>query len=193
MAKSIMYTGPMFAGKSSKLVEKISDYDHYNLFKPNMDDRYEKGEVVCHTGVSLKCQSVPADDIYKEVLENDYNELEAVGIDEAQFFGESIVDVVHYAEENDVDLVFAGLNLDFKKEVFGYMDELIDMSDEVYYLTADCDFEGCDADALYTQRLLDDEPASYDSPVVVVGADDVYEARCEEHHKVRYPDDVTNK
>lgn len=185
MGRTILYTGPMFAGKTTNLIKRAVEYDNFDLYKPNMDDRYSKDDIVCHNGEKLPAASVPVDKLYDEVKQSYYEELDVVGVDEAQFFGDEIVEVYNYLEDKDVDMIFAGLDLDFKREQFGRVLNIAEKADEVFYLTADCDYEDCDKNAEFTQRLIDGEPASYDSPQVVVGKDDVYEARCEGHHVVR--------
>ncbi len=183
-----IYTGPMFAGKTTRMIEELETYDNFMALKPNMDDRYSEVDIVSHNGHEIPASSVPSDELLLYVVEDvDYGDISAVGIDEVQFFEESVVDAVDYILSKDVDVIAAGLDTDFRKEPFGSVPELREMADEYEKLSARC--EECGDEAGYTQRIIDGEPASYDSPQVLIGADETYEPRCEEHHVVGKPEE----
>ena len=115
-------------------------------------------------------------------------ETDFVAIDEAQFFDEQIVDVVRYLTDNDVEVVFSALPLDFKGEPFGPAPILFAMADEIVNLTAICKHHDngkiCGREATRTQRIVNGEPAHYTEPVILIGAEESYEARCIDHHEV---------
>ena len=79
-------------------------------------------------------------------------------------------------------VIIAGLDMDFRGEAFGPMPQLLAQAEKVDKLQAIC--QVCGAPASRSQRLLDGKPADYDDPVILVGAEEVYEARCRSCHKV---------
>ena len=100
-----------------------------------------------------------------------------VAIDEIQFFDKEIVSVVRKLEENGKRVIASGLDLDFKGEPFGSMPELLCIADKVDKLTAVCMKCGSDR-ATRTQRLINGFPADKSSPLIMIGGDETYEARC---------------
>ncbi len=186
-----VFYGPMFAGKTSRMIEEVKKYDSFSAVKPNLDDRYSEIDIVSHNGLKIPANSVPVDEVYDLVKGFDYDELSVVGFDEAQFFEEEVCDAVDYVLEKGVDVVVAGLDTDFRKEPFGSMPELKEMSDYFEKLYAEC--EVCGDDAGYTQRILDGEPAAYDDPVVVIGAEESYEPRCDDHHIIGKADEYDER
>jgi thymidine kinase len=117
-------------------------------------------------------------DILKELKP----ETTVVGIDEAQFYDPGIVEVVRLLAEKGLRVILTGLDMDFRGEPFGCMPELMARAERVDKLQAICMV--CGEPASRTQRLVDGKPARFDDPVVVVGAQEIYEARCRKHHEV---------
>ncbi|MDP6294109.1 MAG: thymidine kinase, partial [Candidatus Woesearchaeota archaeon] len=112
-------------------------------------------------------------------------EQRVVVIDELQFFQEGIVGVVKSLLVDGLNIIGAGLDTNFRGEPFGYMPHLIGIASEVQKYTAVCEVEGCNKEAPLTQRLIDGEPAPYDSPEILVGdKEEGYEPRCLQHHEV---------
>jgi Thymidine kinase len=105
-----------------------------------------------------------------------------VGIDEAQFFDEGIVKVIENLAAKGMRVIVTGLDMDFRGEPFGCMPELMARADKVDKLQAIC--MKCGEPANRTQRLVDGKPAHYHDPIVIVGASEMYEARCRAHHEV---------
>jgi len=105
-----------------------------------------------------------------------------VAIDEAQFFDENIINVVDELAERGLRVIVAGLDLNFKGEPFGCMPVLMARAERVDKLQAICMV--CGEPASRTQRLVNGKPARYDDPVIIVGAAELYEARCRTHHEV---------
>ncbi|MGM8211427.1 thymidine kinase [Virgibacillus sp. W0430] len=175
--------GSMFSGKSEELIRRIRRATYGNLivrvFKPAIDDRYADTEVVSHNGTALFALSVTkAAEIWNHVDET----VDVVGIDEAQFFDEEIVHIVNELAQNGKRVIVAGLDTDFRGEPFGPMPEIIVSSESITKLTAICPV--CGSAANRTQRLINGKPASYDEPVILVGASESYEPRCRHHHEV---------
>ncbi len=109
-------------------------------------------------------------------------ETTVVGIDEAQFFDRDILEVVQGLADSGLRAIVAGLDTDFRGEPFGPMPDLMALAEVVDKLHAICMV--CGELASRTQRLIDGRPARFDDPIVVVGAAELYEARCRRHHEV---------
>jgi len=105
-----------------------------------------------------------------------------IGIDEAQFFDDELVEIVQSLADRGVRVIVAGLDTDFRGEPFGPMPVLMAKAERVEKLNAICMV--CGGEASRTQRLVNGKPARYDDPVVIVGAAELYEARCRRHHVV---------
>ena len=116
-------------------------------------------------------------------LELANGESTVVAIDEAQFFDDGIVAVAQrLAEDFDIRVIIAGLDMDFRGEPFGAMPRLLSIAEDVTKLQAICVV--CGEPASRTQRLVNGRPAAYDDPIILVGAQESYEARCRQHHEV---------
>lgn len=183
--------GPMFSEKTTTLVAKARRAEHagkkVQVFKPIIDIRYGGGPVV-KSHDELEYPAVPVEKA-KDILKLLNPDTTFVGVDEAQFLDEEIVGVIHELLERNIEVVFTGLPLDFRGELFGKIPELLAKADYVINLTAVCKYIGpdgkqCNKDATRTQRFVDGKPANYNDPVVIVGAAELYEARCPDHHIV---------
>lgn len=177
-------SGCMFAGKTEELIRRINVLSYANkniiVFKPKVDNRYSDTEIVSHSGAKVPCLVVDrAQDILKRVKVD----TEVVAIDEIQFFDKEIVDVCEYLADKGIRVMVAGLDKDFRGEAFGVMPELLTRAEFVTKLTAVC--AKCGAPATRTQRMVDGKPASFDDPIVLVGAVEHYEPRCRHCHEVK--------
>ena len=105
-----------------------------------------------------------------------------MGIDEAQFFDGGIVAVAQSLADKGMRVIVAGLDTDFRGEPFGCMPTFLAIAERVDKLQAICMV--CGEAACRTQRLVNGHPAHFHDPVVIVGASEMYEARCREHHEV---------
>lgn len=175
--------GSMFSGKSEELIRRLRRATYANMeirvFKPVIDNRYDEQSVVSHNGTTIMAKPIQdAADILNHIDET----TEIVGIDEIQFFDEAIIDVVDTLADRGILVIAAGLDTDFRGEPFGPMPKLMAMSEYVTKLNAICPV--CGSPATRTQRLIDGKPASYDDPVILVGASESYEPRCRHHHDV---------
>ncbi|HFC08471.1 MAG TPA: thymidine kinase [Chloroflexi bacterium] len=175
--------GPMFSGKTEELIRRLRRAviarQKVQVFKPALDNRYAKTAVASHAGGVF--EAIPLNDI--EALEQHLkDDTTVVGIDEAQFFSEKITAIVQRLADRGVRVIVAGLDMDFRGEPFGPMPALLAQADQVDKLQAICVV--CGFPASRSQRLINGKPARYDDPVVIVGASEMYEARCRAHHEV---------
>lgn len=175
--------GPMYSGKSEELIRRVKRAkiakQNVIVFKPTIDDRYSKEDVVSHSGYSV--DSIPiknSDDIYDYI--ND--DTQVVGIDEVQFFDDNIVDVCIDLADKGIRVICAGLDMDFRGEPFGPTPRLLAIAEFVDKIQAICSV--CGQPATRTQRLIDSKPARYDDPIIQVGAVESYQARCRKCHEI---------
>ena len=177
-------TGPMYCGKSEELIRRLRRVkiakQKVKVFKPVLDNRYSKKDVVSHSGNSI--EAVPVDHP-EEILERIDETVDVVGIDEAQFFHEDLVEICEDLADQGIRVILAGLDRDFRNQPFGPMPELMARAEYVDKLHAIC--IQCGEPASRTQRLIDGEPAAIDDPVILVGASEVYEARCRCCHAIK--------
>ncbi|WP_216319608.1 thymidine kinase [Deinococcus aestuarii] len=186
--------GPMFSGKSEELIRRLTRAviarQRVAVFKPALDRRYHAAHVASHAGRSIEAVAVRDACAVRAHLAGegvllaapDHTLPEVVGIDEAQFFGPDLGPLVLELAQAGVRVILAGLDLDFRAEPFGCIPDLLARAESVEKLTAICTV--CGAPATRSQRLIGGEPARYDDPVVLVGAQESYEARCRVHHHV---------
>ena len=175
--------GCMFAGKTEELIRRINVLSYAKkdimVFKPKIDNRYSDSEIVSYSGAHVPCLAVEkAKDILKKIT----SDVEVVAIDEVQFFDQDIIEVCEYLADKGIRVMVAGLDKDFRGESFGVMPELLTRAEFVTKLTAIC--AKCGSPATRTQRLINGKPASFEDPIVLVGAKDHYEPRCRHCHKV---------
>ena len=174
--------GCMFSGKTEELIRRLRRAQiakqNVKIFKPKIDLRYSNTSIVSHSEQSLPSLLVTD---AREILTLS-NDAQVVGIDEAQFFDEGIVLIAQRLADDGLRVIVAGLDTDFRGEPFGPMPELMAKAEVVDKLHAICMV--CGEPASRTQRLVNSQPACYEDPVVIVGASEMYEARCREHHQV---------
>jgi len=183
-------SGSMFAGKTETLIKEAVRAEiagkNVLIFKPATDDRWGiKEKIKSHSGAEHDAFVLKnATDIVNFLKPN----TDIVAFDEIQFFGPEIVDVVQALLEADIHVIFAGLSLDFKGEPFGSMPQLLALCDEIEKPTAICteviNGEICGANATKTQRIVNGQPANFHDPLILIGAEQDYQARCSKHHKV---------
>ncbi|MGB9067888.1 MAG: thymidine kinase [Candidatus Acidiferrales bacterium] len=163
--------GPMFSGKSEELIRRLRRAEigkqRVQIFKPVIDQRYSKNGIVSHSGLEIASELVKSG---AEILEKVAPRTEVVGIDEAQFLGESIVAEASHLAELGKRVIVAGLATDFMGRPFEPMPRLLAVAEEITKLLAIC--MRCGNPAVHTQRLVASEE------LIVVGAGGMYEARC---------------
>ncbi|HHW15544.1 MAG TPA: thymidine kinase [Firmicutes bacterium] len=175
--------GSMFSGKSEELIRRLKRAriarQKIQVFKPTIDDRYSFADVVSHDGDKIEAVSVKS---AAEILPLVEDDTEVVAIDEVQFFDPEIVTVCQRLANQGRRVILAGLDQDFRGEPFGSVPILMALAEEVTKLRAIC--MRCGGPASRTQRLVDGRPAYYEDPIILVGAQEHYEARCRKCHEV---------
>jgi thymidine kinase len=163
--------GPMFSGKSEELIRRLRRAEigkqRVQIFKPVIDQRYSKNGIVSHSGLEIPSEIVASG---AEILQRVAARTEVVGIDEAQFMGETIVADCARLAELGKRVIVAGLDTDFMGRPFEPMPRLLAVAEEITKLLAIC--MQCGNPAVHTQRLVASEE------LIVVGAGGMYEARC---------------
>ena len=176
--------GSMFCGKSEELIRRLRRAviakRSIQVFKPTIDDRYSGVQkVTSHSGYEIACSPVVSS---QALLGQIIQGVSVIGIDEAQFFDEGLIDVIDTLVNGGARVIAAGLDMNFRGEPFGIMPVLLAKAERVDKLQAICMV--CGESATRTQRLVNGQPAFLDDPVVIVGAAEMYEARCRIHHEV---------
>jgi len=176
-------TGSMFSGKTDELIRRLRRAriarQKVQVFKPIIDNRYGLEKVTSHAGSEFEAQPIRQATEIPALVEADTT---VVALDEAQFFEPEVCEVCRTLAARGVRVIVAGLDQDFRAEPFGPMPQLLALAEEVDKLHAICAV--CGGEASRTQRLINGQPAAYDDPIMVVGASEMYEARCREHHLV---------
>lgn len=175
--------GSMFSGKSEELIRRVKRATYakqeVKVFKPAIDNRYSEEAVVSHNGTSMTSHVISSS---AEIWDHISESTDVIAVDEVQFFGESIIGDLSLLADKGYRVIAAGLDMDFRGEPFGVVPNLMAVAESVTKLQAVCSV--CGSPASRTQRLIDGKPASYDDPVILVGASESYEARCRHHHEV---------
>jgi thymidine kinase len=181
--------GVMFSGKSEELIRRVRRAliarRQGQVFKSHLDERYGGiTRVSSHTGVEIEATPV---DGTAEIVRRVLPDTEVVAIDEAQFLDEGIVEVATALAARGVRVIVAGTDTDFRGAPFGRMGELMAVAEDVTKLQAICVV--CGDLACRNQRLIDGRPARFDSPTIMVGGSEAYEARCRRCHRVPRQDE----
>ena len=175
--------GSMFSGKTDELIRRLVRAtiarQKVQVFKPAIDVRYAVEKVTSHAGANYDATPVEKAADIRAKLDKDTT---VVAIDEAQFMDSEVVEVARELAARGVRVLIAGLDTDFRGEPFGPMPILMSIAEHVSKLHAICMV--CGDDASRTQRLVNGKPARFDDPIVIVGASEMYEARCRLHHEV---------
>ncbi len=175
--------GSMFSGKTEELIRRLRRAEiarqRIQVFKPAVDVRYAEKAIASHNGLQLN--ALPVKD-GEELLQQLSPEADVVAIDEVQFFEDDVVELCNELAEQGKRVICAGLDMDFRGVPFGPIPQLLAIAEKVDKLQAICVI--CGQPASRTQRLIEGRPACYEDPVLLVGASEVYEARCREHHEV---------
>jgi thymidine kinase len=169
--------GPMFSGKSEELIRRLKRAriarQRVACYKPDIDLRYHRTSIASHSSHTHEASTVTNVEHLKAALFPQLDDIDVIGIDEAQFFDDAIipltVELVHLGKR----ILLAGLDTTFNAEPFGPIPALMAIADEVTKLSAVCMV--CGAPAIHTQRL------GQSQELVLVGAAGLYEARCRTH------------
>lgn len=177
-------SGPMFSGKTEEFIRRIKRAriarQKVQVFKHVIDVRYNVEKVVSHNGLNV--EAIPVTDSWKifDFLKPDTL---IVAIDEAQFFDKELPNVCNKLADEGLRVIVAGLDTDFRGEPFGPVPIILAIAEKMDKLSAVC--MKCGEPATRTQRLVNGRPASYDDSVIIVGAKEMYEARCRHCHRIR--------
>ena len=163
--------GPMFSGKSEELIRRLRRAriarKRVQVFKPVIDDRYSKDEIVSHGDQRMKSDVVTN---AQEILKFLDWRTQVVGIDESNFFGPDLVDIAQQLADTGKQVIIAGLDTDYLGRPFVPMPELLCLAESITKTLAIC--MRCGNPAKHTQRLVESDD------LIVVGATGMYEARC---------------
>ncbi|NLH98137.1 MAG: thymidine kinase [Chthonomonadales bacterium] len=177
-------TGCMFSGKTEELIRLVRRAMHarrvVQVFKSSLETRAETTVVRTHDGTTFSAVTARSSRDIEAALLPD---VEVVAIEEIQFFDAAIVDLCMELADCGVDVICAGLDQDFRGEPFGFMPKLLALAENVVKLKAIC--KQCGAEATRTQRLVDGKPPAWGDPLILIGAEETYEARCRRCHEVR--------
>jgi thymidine kinase len=175
--------GCMFSGKTEELIRRVRRAviakQKVQVFKPHIDNRYAITQVKSHNGLGFDAIPVVSSRNILDLVEPDTT---VVAVDEAQFFDHDLPHVVSNLADQGKRVICAGLDLDFRGEPFGPMPMLLCIAERVDKLTAICVVSG--EPATRTQRIINGKPASYNDPIILVGATESYEARSRQCHEV---------
>ena len=176
-------SGSMFSGKTEELI-RLSRRALYarrsvQVFKHAIETRSEHDEIRSHNGIPHEAIPVTSSE---DLLEKVDPATDVVAIEEAQFFDVGIIEACRHLADGGYDVLVAGLDMDFRGEPFGPMPGLLAGADEIVKLRAIC--ARCGRDAARSQRLIDGRPAPASAPIILVGAEESYEARCRHCHEV---------
>jgi len=152
--------GSMFSGKTEELIRRVAS----------------------HNGMQVEAVPVESTVQLRALIDPDTT---VVALDEAQFFDDDVVALCGELANQGRRVIVAGLDMDFRGEPFGPMPQLMAQAERVDKVQAICVV--CGGPASRTQRLINGQPAAYGDPVILVGASEVYEARCRGCHVVPTP------
>lgn len=187
-------TGCMSSGKTDELLRLLRRAEFARrrsiLVRPDIDDRTPAEYAESRSKARYPSVVVPRMEPARILSLARERDADLVGIEEAEFFDDRIVEVVQTLRNSGRHVIASGLNLDFAGRPFGPMPTLLALADEITMLTAICVV--CGETATRTQRLVGGRPAAIDDPLIVVGgleraSMETYEARCIRHHEIAPP------
>lgn len=162
--------GPMFSGKTEELIRRLRRAEiakmRVSIFKPKIDDRYSIDHIVSHSEARIPSVAVSSAAEIEELAQD----AQVIGVDEAQFFDDSLIDICERLADAGKRVIVAGLDTDFRTQPFGPIPQLLARAEYITKTLAIC--MQCGNPANRTQRITED------SRKVVVGAGKIYEARC---------------
>ncbi len=179
--------GSMFSGKTEELMRRLKRAEHARqgvlTIKHQIDNRSHSATIMSHDGHMRNALPIDGTTVgVDKILELANDSIDVIGVDEIQFFPNRILDIICQLVDEGKRVVVAGLDLDFRGEPFGIMPLLLTIADEVTKLKAICIV--CAKDAHYTQRIVNGQPAGYDDSIIVVGASEMYQARCRNCYQI---------
>jgi len=186
-----IYFGSMFSEKSGDMLKRALEASLYQkkkvlFLKPSIDDRFGEDVIQSRTGLRVQAFNIPCDlrQVFKnfresgQIVGQNISDYDLIVIDEGQFFSKEIVPLVEAILAMDKAVYIAALNLDYRGKPIGSVGELILQADKVVHKTAYCSV--CGAPALFSQRLVNNEPFTEPGQTVFIGNSE-YEPRCRKH------------
>jgi thymidine kinase len=173
MGRIIVITGPMYSGKTTRLIQEIEKYEiadkAYIVFKPSIDVRYGISNISNHKGLKVEAHPIKrSKDMLEFLSEKKFN---LIAIDEAQFFDEDLIEIVQDLADEGYTVILSCLDMDFKRQPFDISSKLLSIADSVIKNKAVC--ERCGSfDATYSFKLKGGESQ------IDVGGKDKYIAVC---------------
>ena len=169
--------GSMFSGKTEELIRRIRRAEiakqRVKVFKPKIDNRYSEFSIVSHNEQSYPSEIIENAD---EILEKSFD-TEVIGIDEAQFFDNNLVEICQMLADSCKRVIVAGLDQDYRAKPFEPMPQILAIAEYITKIHAVCVV--CGAPANRTQRVTENKDR------VLVGGENHYEARCRLHHIIK--------
>jgi thymidine kinase len=181
--------GVMFSGKSEELIRRVRRAviarKQVQVFKSHLDARYAGlYSVTTHDGMTVEAEPV---DSSREIMRRIRTGVEVVAVDEVQFLDNGIIEVAQHLADSGVRIILAGTDVDFRGLPFGAMAPLMCAAEVVDKLHAICVV--CGGPASRNQRLVNGRPAPWDSPTIMIGGRESYEARCRHCHRLPRSDE----
>ncbi|WP_336037992.1 thymidine kinase [Halobacterium yunchengense] len=180
-------TGSMFSGKTEELLRRLRRAEiagqDVAAFTPAVDDRYGESTLGSHAGRTWEATVVDTTAEGVAQIPNYLNGEAVVAVDEANFFPRELVSVCQELADDDRRVVVSGTDQTYRGEPFEPIPQLMAVAEYVEKFQAIC--TQCGEPATRNQRLIEGEPAHYDDPTIMVGAEESYEARCRNCHVVR--------
>ena len=172
--------GPMFAGKSTKLIEIANRYEsiqkHILTITHIIDNRYGEGVISSHNHIQKKCMTT---DLLEKILKNpDYKASEIVVIEEGQFFADLKSFVIRAVDMDKKHVIVGGLSGDYQRKPFGQILELIPIADSVQKISAFCKICNDGTEAHFTKRIISGNMETQ----TLVGSNDIYMPVCRNHY-----------
>lgn len=175
--------GSMFSGKSEELILRLRRAQFAKqrvvVFKHSLDDRVARSYITTHNGNKFEAIPIEHPSTILSVVDN---ETQIIAVDEIQFFSNDIINIICQLVNEGKRVIVAGLDLDFRGAPFGPIPTLMAIADHTTKLKAICMM--CGKDAHFSQRLINGQPANYDDPLIIIGAENCYQARCRNCHQI---------
>lgn len=190
--------GPMFGSKTFDLIHRITSVEavgrHTLVIKPSIDFRFGLEQIHSRGGGSHQAHAVAIDDMdaIEQLIRDQPKRIDLLAIDEIQFFDPSIANLIVDVAQSGIVVATAGLHRDYRGNAFPTMEKAMPLATDLRLVTALCMHtqngdRPCGRDATMTQRLLNGQPDSYNSPTVIIeeaGTAVEYQARCLDHWQV---------
>jgi thymidine kinase len=174
-----LIVGPMFSGKTAKLIRRLRAAEARGevvvAAKPSVDERFGPRSIVSHDDLVYPAETISSSRPLAEIA----RDADVVGVDELQFLPPSTADELAGLREAGKRVIVAGLGDDYRGVPFEVVAMVAAITDDREPLKGVCAV--CGAQSTRTQRLLDGEPTPVEGPRILVGSEEIYETRCEDH------------